>query len=133
MSAWKRSPSGPSVIGRRQRPAGDLRLARPLRLGALDRVDRGAVQGEPRIPAEIRALARVRHRAEHQLAILEGRLDPGDPRRSVSSQGGNRLVPVSVEQRPHSLRELRLRLFDVLPCRHPPMIAPACRPTPMHS
>jgi hypothetical protein len=29
------------------RPTGDLRLARPLRLGAFDRVDRGTVQGEP--------------------------------------------------------------------------------------
>ena len=37
-----------------QRPAGNLRLTRPLRLGTLDRVDRGAVQGEPGIPAEIR-------------------------------------------------------------------------------
>jgi hypothetical protein len=36
------------------RPAGDLRLARPLRRGALNRVDRGTVQGEPRIPAQIR-------------------------------------------------------------------------------
>ena len=58
------------------RPAGDLRLARPLRLGALNWVDRGAVQGEPRIPAKIRTLARVRHRAETQLTALEGRLDP---------------------------------------------------------
>ncbi len=106
------------------RPAGDLRLARPLRLGALDRIDRGAVQGEPRIPAEIRALARVRHRAEDQLAVLEDRLDPGDPRRPVGSQGGKRLVPVSVEQRPHALRELRLGPFDVPPRRHAPMIAP---------
>src|SRR5215217_754099 len=38
------------------RPTGDLCLARPLRLGALDRVDRGAVQGEPWIPTQIRAL-----------------------------------------------------------------------------
>jgi hypothetical protein len=38
------------------RPPGDLRLARPLRLRALDRVGRGAVQGEPRIPTQIRAL-----------------------------------------------------------------------------
>jgi hypothetical protein len=126
MSAWKRPPSGPSVTrpAAIARPAGDLRLARPLRLGALDRVDRRAVQGEPRIPAQIRALARVRHRAKNQFAVLEDRLDPGDSRRPVGSQGGNGLVPVSVEQRPHALRELRLCPFDILPRRHTPMIAP---------
>ena len=41
------------------RPPGDLRLTRPLRFRALDWVGRGAVQCEPRIPAQIRALARV--------------------------------------------------------------------------
>ena len=55
------------------RPSGDLCLARPLRFGALDRVDCGAVQGEPGIPAKIRAFARVRHRAEDQFTVLEGR------------------------------------------------------------
>jgi len=105
-------------------PAGDLRLARPLRLGALDRVHRGAVQGEPRIPAEIRALARVRHRAKNQFAVLEDRLNPGNSRRPVGSQGGKCLVPVSVEQCPDALRELWLCLFDILPRRHAPMIAP---------
>ncbi len=30
---------------------------------------------------------------------------------------------MSVEQRPHALRELRLCLFEVLPCRHTPMFA----------
>src|SRR5205814_5532306 len=34
-------------------PAGDLCLARPLRLRTLDGVDGGAVQGESRIPPEI--------------------------------------------------------------------------------
>ena len=33
------------------RATGDLRLSRPLRLGTLDGVDRGAVQGESRIPS----------------------------------------------------------------------------------
>ena len=40
------------------RTTGDLRLAWPLRLGALDRVDSGAVQGEPRIAVEIGARTR---------------------------------------------------------------------------
>ena len=116
MSAWKRSLSCPSVIGNASdRATGDLRLARPLRLGAVDGVDGGAVQGEPRIATEVRALARVRHRAEHELSVLEGRFDPGDPRRPVGAQGGNRLVPVSVEERAHALCELRLRLLDLLP------------------
>jgi hypothetical protein len=103
---------------------GDLRLARPLRLGALDRVDRCAVQGEPRIATEIGALARVLHRAKDHFAVLERRLDPGDPRRPVGSQGRDRLVSVSVEQRTHALRELRLRTLDVMPRCHAPIIAP---------
>jgi DNA-binding MarR family transcriptional regulator len=105
------------------RPAGDLRLAWPLRFVAIDWVDRGAVQGESWIPAEVRALARARHRSEDQFAVLEGRLDPGDPRCPTGSHGGDRLVPVGVEQRPHALRELRLCLLDIPPCRHAPMIA----------
>jgi hypothetical protein len=95
--------------------AGDLRFARPLRLGALDRVNRGAVQGEPWIATQIRALACSRHRAERQLSVLKCRLDPGDPGGSVGSQGGDRLVPVRIEQAAHVLRELRLRALDVLP------------------
>src|SRR6185503_17460885 len=78
------------------------------------------------VPMEIRALARVRHRAEDEVAVLEGRLDAGDPRRPVGTYGGNGLVSVRVEQRPHALRELRLRLLDLAPCRHAPMIAPSC-------
>src|SRR5262249_53711360 len=62
------------------RATGDLRFARPLCLRSLDRVDRGTMQGEPWIAAEIRAFARVRHRAKDQLAVLEDRLNPGDPR-----------------------------------------------------
>jgi hypothetical protein len=33
-------------------------------------------------------------------------------------------VSVSLEPRPHALRELRLYLFDILPCRHTPIFAP---------
>jgi hypothetical protein len=106
------------------RPAGDLRLARPLGLGTLDRVDCAAVHGEPRIATEIRALTRVRHRAEDQFTVLEGRLDPGNSRRPVGSQGSKCLVSASVEERPNALSELRLCLFEILPRRHTPMIAP---------
>ena len=49
------------------------------------------MQCEPRIPAQVRALARIRHRAEGELAVLEGHLDPGDPRRPVGSHGGDSL------------------------------------------
>src|SRR5260370_41406097 len=52
------------------RPARDLRLTRPLRVRALDRVDRGAVQCEPRIAMQVSTFARVRHRAEGEFAIL---------------------------------------------------------------
>src|SRR6185312_11056078 len=99
-------------------PSGYLGLAWPLRLGPLDRVDRGAVQREPRIAAQVRALAGVGHRAEDQFAVLEDRLDPGDPRRPVDPYGGNRLVPVSVEQRPHALGELRLCRLEIPPRCH---------------
>jgi len=81
------------------------------------------------IPAQIRTLARVRHRAEGELAFLEGHLDPGDPRRPAGSQGGNRLVSVPVEEPPHALRELRLRALDVIPRRHAPNISQARRPS----
>src|SRR5215472_12535880 len=74
-------------------------LARPLRLRTLDRVDGRAVQGKARIPPEIRALARVGHGAKDEFAFLEDSLDTGDPRRPVGPDGGNRLVPVRVEQR----------------------------------
>jgi hypothetical protein len=104
--------------------AGDLRLARPLRLGALGRVDGGAVQREPRIAAQVGARARVRHRAEDQLAVLEDGLDPGDPGRPVGAYGGNCLVSMCVEQPTYAGGELRRCLFDVLPCRHVTMIAP---------
>src|SRR5258708_13902721 len=72
---------------------------------------------------------RVRHRAEGELAVLEGHLDPGDPRRPVGSQGGNRLVSVPVEEPPHALSELRFPALDVLPRRHAPNISQACRPS----
>src|SRR6476660_1957840 len=55
-----------AVLALGERPGdglpGDLGLARPLRLGALDRVDGGAVQREARIAAQVRALAGVGHR-----------------------------------------------------------------------
>ena len=92
-------------------------------LGALDWVDRGAVQSEPRVATEIRALARARHRAKHEFSLFEHRLDTGDPRRPVGSQGRNCLVSVSVERRLHAPGELWLCPFDVPPCRHRPIIA----------
>ena len=113
----------PRRAARLDRPPRDLRLTRPLRFRALDRVDRGAVQGEPRISTQIRALARVRHRAEGKLAVLEGHLDPGDPRRPVGSQGGHRLVPVRVEEPLNALRKLRPCALDVLPRGHSPNMA----------
>jgi len=57
------------------RSPGDLRLARPLSLLALPRVRHRTVQGESRIPPQIRPLARTRHRPEPKLAISELALD----------------------------------------------------------
>ena len=130
MSAWKRSPSAPSVIG----PAAIARpeiLASPGHCAsepstgstvALCKANRGS----RRRSAPLRAFGI----AKNQLAILEDRLDPGDPRRPVGSRGGNCLVSVSVEQPPYALSELRLCLFDVLPCRHTPMFAPMTDSSP---
>ncbi len=58
--------------------------------------------------------------AKHQFTAFKDRLDPGDPLRPVGAQGGDCLVPVSDEQRPHGLRELRRRPFEVPPWRHTP-------------
>jgi hypothetical protein len=112
MSAWKRSPSGPSIG-----PAGDLRLPRPMRLGTLDRVNRGTVQGELRIPPRSAPCARPVSR-RNQLAVLEHRLDPGDPQRPGPHRG-DRLVPMRVEQRRTSART------PAPPLRHPATPSPA--------
>jgi hypothetical protein len=69
------------------RPTRGRRRTQPLRLGARDRVDRGAVPGERLISLAICARARVRHRAKDQLAGLDDRLDSGDSRRRVGSHG----------------------------------------------
>jgi hypothetical protein len=52
---------------------------------------------------------------ENHLAVLEGRLSPEDQQRPAGAHGGDRLVPVRVEQR---LRESRLGPFDIPPRRH---------------
>src|SRR5580693_6540000 len=64
----------------KNRPPGDLRLARPLGLMAILWVKRRTMQGEPRIAPQIRPLARPRHRAEPELTVSELALDARDPR-----------------------------------------------------
>src|SRR5215831_3035817 len=100
------------------RPPGDLSLARPLGLLTLLRVKRRAMQGEPRIPPQVRTLARPRHRPEPELTVSELALDARDPRRAVGPQRRDRLVPACVEEPPHPRRELGLRLLHVLPRCH---------------
>src|SRR5215469_14763019 len=116
----KKQASGRLLVGRSggNRPSGDLRLARPLGLLALLRVKRRTMQGEPRIPLQIRTLARPRHRPEPELTVSELALDARDPRRAVGPQRRDRLMPARVEQAPHPRRELGLRLLHVLPRRH---------------
>ena len=46
------------------RPPGDLDLAGPVRLLALDRVEGGTVQREARIASQVDALAGARHRGD---------------------------------------------------------------------
>ena len=53
------------------RPAGDLRLARPLSFSPLDGVYRRAMKSESRVATQICTLASLRHRPEDQLAVLE--------------------------------------------------------------
>src|ERR1700733_98208 len=97
------------------RPARDLRVARPGPLVTVARIVRGAVQGEPRIPAQVGPLARAHHRPEPQLTAGELRLDPADARRPVGPQGRDRLVPACLEQGPNAPGELRLGPFEVPP------------------
>jgi hypothetical protein len=77
MTIRKQSPTAASVTG----PAAiaDLRLPGPVRLGALDAVDRAGVQCEPRVWAQIRALARVRCGAETPARRLRTLPLRGDP------------------------------------------------------
>ena len=81
MSARNRSPCGPAGSGpaATARPA-DVRVAWPRPLVTLNRIVRGAVQGEPRISAQVGPLARPGHRPEPQLTVGELRLDPADAR-----------------------------------------------------
>jgi hypothetical protein len=79
--AWKRSPPGPSIdLAGNARPetfaSPGHRASAPSTgsTAALCRANR-----EPRT-AQIRALARVHHGSEHQLAVLQHRLRRGDPR-----------------------------------------------------
>ena len=102
----------------RDRPPGDLGLARPLALLALLGMERGTVEGEAWIALEVRPLAGVGHRTEAQLTIHELALDPGDARRAVGPQGGDRLVAPGVEQSLHPRRQLELGGLDMLPRRH---------------
>src|SRR5215469_2820445 len=104
--------------------AGDLRLALPLGLPTLSWVRRRTMNGEPRIPAQIRTLACPRHRPELQLSISELTLDARDPWRAVGPQRRDRLVPARVEEPSHPGSKLRLRQLHVLPRHHDQKYAP---------
>src|SRR5258708_11235446 len=108
---------------RGHRPGGDgasgaLRLARPVVLLALLRVEGWAVQGEAGIPREVRPLARAGHRTEAEITVRELALDARNAWRAVGAQRCDCLMATGVEQPPHSLREFWLRLLDRLPRRH---------------
>ena len=106
----KQVSSRPFTDGSGQnRPPGDLRLTWPPGLLALLRVRPRTMQGEPRIPSQIRTLARARHRPEPELTVGELALDARDPRRAVGPQRRDRLVPARVEEPPYPRRELGLR------------------------
>src|SRR5690348_10761805 len=76
------------------------------------------MQGEPRIPPQIRTLARPRDRPAPELTVGELALDARDPWRAVGPQRRDRLVPARIEEPPHPRRELGLGLFHVLPRCH---------------
>src|SRR5207248_11223323 len=96
----------------------DLRLARPLALLTLHRVEGRSVQREARIAHEVRALARAGHRPEAEISVGELALDPRYARRPVGAQRRDRLVAAGVEQRAHPRCELRLSLLERTPSRH---------------
>ena len=84
---------------RRDRPPGDLRLTRPARLRALDRIDRRAVQGESRVPrrsAPLRASGiepNVSSPPSKATSIPEMRGDPSERTVAWSCAGARRRAP----------------------------------------
>src|ERR1039457_7105089 len=100
------------------RSSGDLRLARPVVLLALLRVEGWAVQGEAGIPLEVRPLACAGHGTEAEIAVFELALDARDAWGAVGAQRRDRLVATGVEQPPHPPGELWFRLLDGLPRWH---------------
>ena len=99
------------------RPAGQLGVAGPGGR-VVGRVDRGAVEGQPGVAAEVEGLAGPRHHAQPQLPVGDGGLDPADPGRAVPAQGGQGLVLVGVEGRPGPTGQLGGGRLDLAPGRH---------------
>src|SRR4029453_16995954 len=101
-----------------ERSSSDLRLAGPVALLPLPRVEGRTVQGKTWIPLEIRSFACAAHRTEAEIAVRELALDARDTWRTVGAQRCDRLVATGVEQPPHPPRELWFRLLARLPRRH---------------
>ena len=79
---------------------------------------RCGVQRAPRVALQVVRLARVRHRAEEQLAVAEPDLGAADPRRAVGPQGREHVVPLGLEPRPHRAGEVRCLLRELVVRRH---------------
>ena len=65
-----------------------------------------------------RALTRLPHRPDPQLAVAKLGLGAGDARRAVAAQGGDRLVLVGVEAAPPLAGEVRHGSLEVRPAGH---------------
>ena len=113
-SPGRRSSPRRATAPRRPRPGQPWRCAR--RAG-----DRGAGPPPRAHPASSRRPAHLPRRPARSRRAEASRR----PARWPSSCAG-----ASLEQRPHAPRELRHCLLHVLPCRHPPMIAPIISTTP---
>ena len=102
----------------RNRSASNFHLSWPHPLVTLNRIHRRAMECEARIPAKVRELPRALHRSECQTIIVERAFDSRDSRRAIGPNGGDRLVSMSVEQRPHDTSHLRFDTFEFSPRRH---------------
>lgn len=89
-------------------------------------VDRGVVQGHPRVTSEVARLHRVVHHPEAELALEEEGLDAADARRAVGAEGGQHSETRGLESASGQGRQFGCGLDELHPCRHPLIIPGSC-------
>jgi len=111
------------------RPSGDLRLTRPLRLRALDRSAVAlcrANRGSRRRSAPLRAFGIEPEASSPSLKAASIPEIRGEP---LARKVAIVLCLCASKKPPLAMRDLRRRPLDVLPRRHPPTVAPELAPT----